>query len=257
MGMQGKSGHPFDDGCNAQVGPVDAKNGTFPRETKVLCDPNDNSHLGQLTGIAMRDANGLIAAHKHYGNSWKKRGGVSAFMMLCRKWDRLEKFLEEQGYDIFKALDADTRGEGIIDDIRDLRRYLLLVEAEAAARGIECAQATHRDNIVETAAAAEQRYGGMPKPWSILRDGLEKRCTNLLVQAGGIILPQDGCPDAPVMQPPKDGLDEGKGLQDRRENDDKHAGRAVVLEDRDPGPSGSVSDPQGKDYPKDVEGWAG
>lgn len=37
-------------------------------------------------------------------------------------------------WDIFKAIDQDARPEGVIDDIRDLRRYLLLVEAEMRAR---------------------------------------------------------------------------------------------------------------------------
>lgn len=126
-------------------------------ETRVLCDPNNDDHLGFLVELGRNDGIGLVNAHKHYGNSWKKRGGVSAFMMLCRKWDRLEKFLEEHGWDIFKALNADERGEGLIDDIRDLRRYLLLIEAEAKARGIACAQATHRDNLAETGKAAEEQ----------------------------------------------------------------------------------------------------
>ena len=42
----------------------------------------------------------------------------------------LEKQVNENDFDIFKASTKDKRDEGIIDDIRDLRRYLLLVEAE-------------------------------------------------------------------------------------------------------------------------------
>lgn len=45
--------------------------------------------------------------------------------------------------DIFLGIATDTRGEGLIDDVRDLRRYLMLVEAEMRARGF---QRTHRDN---------------------------------------------------------------------------------------------------------------
>jgi hypothetical protein len=105
----------------------------------------------------MQDSIGLLAAHHHYGNSWKKRGGVGAFMMLARKWDRLEQLLSTKyNFDIFLAMDQDDRGEGIIDDIRDLRRYLLLVEAEAAARGIVCASAAHRDNLVEKALGPQK-----------------------------------------------------------------------------------------------------
>ena len=51
-------------------------------------------------------------------------------MMLARKWDRLEKQVSEQSYDVFQAAANDGREEGILDDIRDLRRYLFLVEAE-------------------------------------------------------------------------------------------------------------------------------
>jgi hypothetical protein len=54
---------------------------------------------------------------------------VGAFMMLARKWDRLEKQTNDFGYDLFAAINDDTRDEGILDDIRDLRRYLLLVES--------------------------------------------------------------------------------------------------------------------------------
>jgi hypothetical protein len=74
------------------------------------------------------DVTELEEAHKHYGISWRKRGGVGAFMMLARKWDRLENKVVEFNWDIFIAMEDDQREEGILDDIRDLRRYLLLVE---------------------------------------------------------------------------------------------------------------------------------
>ena len=80
--------------------------------------------------VANKDVTALDQAEKHYGNSWKKRGGVGAFMMLARKWDRIEKQVSEVDFDVFRAIQRDKRNEGIIDDIRDLRRYLLLVEAE-------------------------------------------------------------------------------------------------------------------------------
>lgn len=79
---------------------------------------------------AKADVDGLEEAHEHYGDSWKQRGGVGAFMMLARKWDRLESAVRKHGYDIFKTIEEDTRAEGVMDDIRDLRRYLLLVESE-------------------------------------------------------------------------------------------------------------------------------
>jgi len=157
MGMQDPNGRPGTDTEYRRIETTVMPMGKYQEPKKVLCDPASDDHLAFLVELGRNDGIGLVNAHKHYGNSWKKRGGVSAFMMLCRKWDRLEKFLEENGWDIFKALDADERGEGLIDDIRDLRRYLLLIEAEAKARGLKCAQATHRDNLAETAKAAEER----------------------------------------------------------------------------------------------------
>lgn len=109
-------------------------------------DPTGCGFLRNLQPIASEDVAGLEQAQTHYGSSWKKRGGVGAMMMLSRKWDRLEKFVEEHGWDIFAALAADERGEGVIDDLRDLRRYLLLVEAEARVLEIPCALTDHRDS---------------------------------------------------------------------------------------------------------------
>lgn len=124
----------------------------IPKKTEIkgdflLVDSGDE-FIKNLAVIAADDAEGLKRAQQSYGNSWKSRGGVGAFMMLARKWDRLENRVRKASalggyYDIFAHIAADERSEGIIDDVRDLRRYLLLVEAEMMARGFN---ATHRDN---------------------------------------------------------------------------------------------------------------
>ena len=80
--------------------------------------------------IALGDIRALAKAEQSYGDSWKKRGGVGAVMMLARKWDRLETQVGAKNFDTFKAAEQDKRAEGILDDIQDLRRYLFLVEAE-------------------------------------------------------------------------------------------------------------------------------
>jgi hypothetical protein len=111
----------------------------------------------EAQAIANADVLGLKKANESYGDSWKRRGGVGAFMMLARKWDRLENRVEQRienkvgdiqfgadGYDIFAHAVIDRRSEGIIDDIRDLRRYLLLVEIELKMRG--AIHGVHRDN---------------------------------------------------------------------------------------------------------------
>lgn len=102
--------------------------------------PSDNGLKTRLELVASTDVEGLVRAEQDYGDSWKRRGGVGAFMMLARKWDRLERAVSARGYDVFEAISQDRRAEGVMDDIRDLRRYLLLVEQEMAQRGAVIAQ---------------------------------------------------------------------------------------------------------------------
>lgn len=101
---------------------------------KYYLDRPEKMGYGQMMELCQQvadmDVSKLHIAEESYGDSWKKRGGVGAFMMLARKWDRLENQVSRLGWDVFKACTEDTRPEGVIDDIRDLRRYLTLVEAE-------------------------------------------------------------------------------------------------------------------------------
>lgn len=82
----------------------------------------------RLSTLATVAVETLCVKDAEYGSSWRKRGGIGAFMMLARKWDRLETQVTAHNYDIFKAFESDDRPEGIIDDIRDLKSYLMLVE---------------------------------------------------------------------------------------------------------------------------------
>lgn len=137
----------------------------YPEGLTIPDDPRAK-HLYNVLTIAREDATGLIKGDPKYGYSWKARGGVGAFMMAARKFDRLNHSLSPPSetlskhanlgewlkryvpaWDVFAALRADTRSEGVIDDIRDLRRYLLLIEAEARAQGI--VHGAHRDNQQE------------------------------------------------------------------------------------------------------------
>jgi len=121
----------------------------------------------RMRAILDRDVGRLVEKDKGYGRSWIKRGGVGAFMMLARKWDRIEEFVRQYErlrersperavgieWDIFAHITFDTRPEGIMDDIRDLRNYLLLVEEEMMERGvlpdISAKSAVHEDNTGE------------------------------------------------------------------------------------------------------------
>lgn len=132
----------------------------------------DRAYLDYIRPVAESDVEGLLKAEKSYGNSWKQRSGIGAFMMLARKWDRIEKRVAKdisgssgkaiaRKYDIFEHIAADRRTEGIIDDIRDLRRYLMLVEAEMAARGV-VKIGTSRDNIEESENGNIEARDGSP-----------------------------------------------------------------------------------------------
>lgn len=92
------------------------------------------TYIHLVLEIADNDVRVLKEKDAEYGGSWLKRGGVGAYMMACRKFDRLEEQVKKRGWDVFAAAEADDRAEGILDDIGDLRRYLLLIEAEIKAR---------------------------------------------------------------------------------------------------------------------------
>lgn len=91
-------------------------------------------HMNYLSRVCEEDVEVLMHKEATYQGSWKKRGGTGAFMMLARKWDRIEGILEN--YDIFAAIEADMSGDDgtMLAEVRDLRRYLLLVEAEMLSR---------------------------------------------------------------------------------------------------------------------------
>ena len=91
--------------------------------------------IRQTEIISAEDWTSLDRAEEDYGDSWRKRGGIGAFMMLARKWDRIENQVFDYTYDIFLAREEDKRPEGLMDDIKDLRRYLLLVEAHMRTKG--------------------------------------------------------------------------------------------------------------------------
>ena len=93
--------------------------------------PSDFLHIQSL---ADKDVDTLKKAQESYGDSWRDRGGIGAFMMLARKWDRIENQVKGFKWDVFEAVQDDAREEGILDDIKDLRRYLFLVEAEMRLR---------------------------------------------------------------------------------------------------------------------------
>ena len=123
------------------------------------------SYLDFLTGVSQSDIGFLKEAEKSYGNSWKLRGGVDTFHMLRRKWERIESTVAQDikpaasspganPYDIFEHITADRRADGFIDDVRDLRRYLMLVEAEMTVRREQALPDSGRRYLDQLAAIA-------------------------------------------------------------------------------------------------------
>ena len=90
-----------------------------------------------IKGIAQKDLEALSRAQSSYGDSWRRRGGVGAFMMLARKFDRIEHQSEKHNWIVFEAGEVYKGEAGLLVDIRDLRRYLLLVEDYILTNTIE------------------------------------------------------------------------------------------------------------------------
>ncbi len=119
----------------------------------------DMRHMGYLEAVAAGDVAVLREKEATYQGSWKRRGGVGAFMMLARKWDRLEMICGST-YDIFSIIGGQCDAERAMKnppgsdgtalaEVRDLRRYLLLVEAEMAARGVIAGYERRRPTVEE------------------------------------------------------------------------------------------------------------
>ena len=85
----------------------------------------------RVRALAVIDADVLVEKGKVYGDSWKKRGGAGAFFVFARKWDRLEEAAKASGWDVIAKARADgEKSDGLLEQIRDLRRYLFLLEIE-------------------------------------------------------------------------------------------------------------------------------
>lgn len=87
----------------------------------------------------------LEAAEKSYGHSWVSRGLRGAYFVMVRKIDRFENQMRQANFDLPAALRMFPGKDGILDDIRDLRQYLLLIEAEIIAQNQALGNGTSRD----------------------------------------------------------------------------------------------------------------
>ena len=82
-----------------------------PQVEKELLKTMDMKHLDYLRRVVDEDVEHVLMKEETYKGSWKKRGGVGAFMMLARKWDRLQGMLEDytKQYNIFDLIMTQSR----------------------------------------------------------------------------------------------------------------------------------------------------
>lgn len=129
---------------------------------------NNSNNIDKIRKIGESDCETLEQKGRTYGDSWKKRGGVGAFMMVARKMDRLENIAREHNYDIFAAVRAGGMlgSDGsMLAEIRDLRCYLLLVEAEMMLEAeAKLTEANILDELEEILRQGSDimRNGGVP-----------------------------------------------------------------------------------------------
>ena len=105
-------------------------------------DKKTKEELYEAVGVvAQLDWSGVMKGEEEYDRSWLKRGGVGVYFTLIRPMDRLDSLCSRPAsngvpYDIFQhCLDSPDGDTGVLNAVRDLRRYLLLVEAELVRRG--------------------------------------------------------------------------------------------------------------------------
>jgi len=114
----------------------------------------DSNHMNYLEQVTKADVDMIRRKEKTYKGSWKKRGGIGAAMMILRKADRLEILLQDRNYDIFKDPGDGSDGSPLAE-IRDLRAYLILVEAEIMARGLDRTPIERKPNTYEKDRAVD------------------------------------------------------------------------------------------------------
>jgi hypothetical protein len=178
---------------------------------------HDMKHLDHLLIVAVEDVEHLKMKEATYQGSWKRSGGRSAWFMLRRKIDRLLEMMKRpeapHGWNIQDYFDAvDAGGEVTVDasiakylatshaaedvfakieqapsgedgsvlaEIRDLRRYLLLVEAEMISRGAVSPGAPKTERTVPrysadpgqpTFAVLVDDEARLPTPWIVKRE---------------------------------------------------------------------------------------
>lgn len=84
--------------------------------------------LRNMVTHALNVVRTLRVKNPKYGDSWKSKGGFSAFFNLDRKWSRVETLAAQYHYDVFAAIQATKdQPDGMLEALKDLCGYGLLV----------------------------------------------------------------------------------------------------------------------------------
>lgn len=113
--------------------------------------------LTSLQKVSAEDVEGIMVGEEEYNRSWMARGGQGVFFTLVRCLDRIpvlcaRKPKDGDRYDIF-AHCIESDGTGILDSIRDARRYFLMLESELVRQGYDLPKQRHN---VKAEAARKQ-----------------------------------------------------------------------------------------------------
>lgn len=87
-----------------------------------------------IVPILEEDAAIVVRKDEEYGGSWIRDGGPGAFFATWRKVHRIAEIAGRHANDVFAAFADKTIGEAFVDTVADLRRYLVLWEAEFRRR---------------------------------------------------------------------------------------------------------------------------
>lgn len=133
----------------------------------MTTEPHNMGHMDYIDRVVADDLGVLRVKESTYQGSWKRAGGRSAWFMARRNMDRLLVMMEHsplkvrphtdidtttgkvtvplgelqrtlRSEDIFAMIEAAPLGEDgtVLAVLRDLRRYMILVEAEMISRGV-------------------------------------------------------------------------------------------------------------------------
>lgn len=90
--------------------------------------------------VTKQDLEGVLVGEEEYSRSWLRHGSVGAFFTMIRCMHRFDVLCSRPAsnnieYDVFQHCLDSIGDSGVLNSVRDARRYLLLLEAELIRLG--------------------------------------------------------------------------------------------------------------------------